>query len=278
MNWKRTILCALGTALLVAGGFLLPKAVFAYQDHRFDQASEQYLTQPFQVKSTSQLSQSLLLAQNLNNNVTLETKQAQRSKKEIKSLAVEALTLLNQCDENVLNLDKLTQFTAKPLLTVSTGERGAMSIQAAAGMVTDAATAEATLDTTALASGFSAILWDCSFSTLDGSIRCILDDRSGKLLTLDYYCTGRFNEYAKKHAEQTQQTDFDSLLRSNLVRFFRTYYEPDGIKVLNCEELGLDKETGEGIYELRLRFSGSDTVLLPLTLTWDHIAFNCSES
>lgn len=24
MNWKRTILCALGTALLVAGGFLLP--------------------------------------------------------------------------------------------------------------------------------------------------------------------------------------------------------------------------------------------------------------
>ena len=44
MNWKRTILCALGTALLVAGGFLLPKAVFAYQDHRFDQASEQYLT------------------------------------------------------------------------------------------------------------------------------------------------------------------------------------------------------------------------------------------
>lgn len=40
MNWKRTILCALGTALLVAGGFLLPKAVFAYQDHRFDQASE----------------------------------------------------------------------------------------------------------------------------------------------------------------------------------------------------------------------------------------------
>ena len=153
-----------------------------------------------------------------------------------------------------------------------------MSIQAAAGMVADAATAEAALDPSALASDFSAILWDCSFSTQDGSIRCILDDRSGKLLALDYYCTGSFEEYAKKHADQTQQTDFDSLLRSNLVLFFTKYYEPDGIEVLNCEELGLDKEKGEGIYEMRLRFSGSDTVLLPLTLTWGHIAFNCSES
>lgn len=278
MNWKRTILCALGTALLVTGGFLLPKAVFAYQDHRFDQASEQYLTQPFQVKSTSQLSQSLLLAQNLNNNVTLETKQAQRSKKEIKSLAVEALTLLNQCDENMLNLDKLTQFTATPLLTASTGERGAMSIQAAAGMVADAATAEAALDPSALASGFSAILWDCSFSTQDGSIRCILDDRSGKLLALDYSCNDTLKKYAKKYAKEAEQMDFDSLLRSDLVLFFTKYYEPDGIKVLNCEELGLDKEKGEGIYGMRLRFSGSDTVLLPLTLTRDRITFNCSES
>ena len=49
MNWKRTILCALGTALLVTGGFLLPKAVFAYQDYRFDQADATTLTQPFQV-------------------------------------------------------------------------------------------------------------------------------------------------------------------------------------------------------------------------------------
>ncbi len=72
--------------------------------------------------------------------------------------------------------------------------------------------------------------------------------------------------------------DFDSLLRADLVLFFTKYYEPDGIEVLNCEELGLAKETGEGIYEMRLRFSGSDTVLLPLTLTWGHIAFNCSES
>lgn len=273
MNWKRTILCALGTALLVAGGFLLPKAVFAYQDHRFDQASEQYLTQPFQVKSTSQLSQSLLLAQNLNNNVTLETKQAQRSKKEIKSLAVEALTLLNQCDENMLNLDKLTQFTATPLLTVSTGGSDTTAIQSTGGTITDAPTAETTLDISALDSGFSAILWDCSFSTQDGGIRCILDDRSGKLLALDYYCTGTLKKYAKKYAEQSVQLDFDSLLRSDLVLFFTKYYEPDGI-----EEMGIDKEKGEGLYGMRLRFSDSDTVLLPLTLTWGHIAFNCSES
>ena len=52
----------------------------------------------------------------------------------------------------------------------------------------------------------------------------------------------------------------------------------DGIEVLNREELGLDKEKGEDIYGMRLRFSGNDTVLLPLTLTWDHITFNCSES
>ena len=95
MNWKRTILCALGTALLVTGGFLLPKAVFAYQDYRFDQADATTLTQPFQVQTTSQLSQSLLLAGNLNDNVTLETSQAQRSKKEVKTLATDALTLLN---------------------------------------------------------------------------------------------------------------------------------------------------------------------------------------
>lgn len=48
--------------------------------------------------------------------------------------------------------------------------------------------------------------------------------------------------------------------------------------MLNWEELGLDKEKGEDIYGMRLRFSGNDTVLLPLTLTWDHITFNCSES
>lgn len=50
MNWKRTILCALGTALLVTGGFLLPKAVFAYQDYRFDQADATTLTQPFRCR------------------------------------------------------------------------------------------------------------------------------------------------------------------------------------------------------------------------------------
>ena len=279
MNWKRTILCALGTALLVTGGFLLPKAVFAYQDYRFDQADATTLTQPFQVQTTSQLSQSLLLAGNLNDNVTLETSQAQRSKKEVKTLAMDALELLNTCYQDILNLDKLTNFTAMPLLTVSTGGSGsAMAIQATGGTVADADTVKTTLDTSGLGSGFSAILWDCTFSTQDGSIRCILDDRSGKLLALDYYCTGTLKKYAETYAKQAEQMDFDSLLRSDLVLFFTKYYEPDGIKVLNCEELGLDKEKGEGIYGMRLRFSGNDTVLLPLTLTWDHITFNCSES
>ena len=113
MNWKRTILCALGTALLVTGGFLLPKAVFVYQDYRFDQADATTLTQPFQVQATSQLSQSLLLAGNLNDNVTLETSQAQRSKKEVKTLAMDALELLNTCYQDILNLDKLT-YSANP--------------------------------------------------------------------------------------------------------------------------------------------------------------------
>lgn len=279
MNWKRTILCALGTALLVTGGFLLPKAVFAYQDYRFDQADATTLTQPFQVQTTSQLSQSLLLAGNLNDNVTLETSQAQRSKKEVKTLAMDALELLNTCYQDILNLDKLTNFTAMPLLTVSTGGSGStMAIQATGGTVADADTVKTTLDTSGLGSGFSAILWDCTFSTQDGSIRCILDDRSGKLLALDYYCNDTLKKYAKTYAKQAKQMDFDSLLRADLEFFFTKYYEPDGIKVLNCEELGLDKEKGEDIYGMRLRFSGNDTVLLPLTLTWDHITFNCSES
>lgn len=279
MNWKRTILCALGTALLVTGGFLLPKAVFAYQDYRFDQADATTLTQPFQVQATSQLSQSLLLAGNLNDNVTLETSQAQRSKKEVKTLAMDALELLNTCYQDILNLDKLTNFTAMPLLTVSTGGSGStMAIQATGGTVADADTVKTTLDTSGLASGFSAILWDCTFSTQDGGIRCILDDRSGKLLALGYYCTGTLKKYAETYAKQAEQMDFDSLLRSDLVLFFTKYYEPDGIKMLNWEELGLDKEKGEDIYGMRLRFSGNDTVLLPLTLTWDHITFNCSES
>ena len=270
MNWKRTILCALGTALLVTGGFLLPKAVFAYQDHQFDQTSEYYLSQPFQVQTTSQLSQSLL---------TLETSQAQRSKKEVKTLATDALELLNTCYQDILNLDKLTNFTAMPLLTVSTGgSDSTMAIQATGGTITDADTTETTLDSSGLDSGFSAILWDCTFSTQDGSIRCILDDRSGKLLALDYYCDDTLKKYAQKYTEQAEQMDFDSLLRSDLVLFFTKYYEPSGIKVLNCEELGLEKEKGEGIYGMRLRFSGNDTVLLPLTLTRDRITFNCSES
>lgn len=279
MNWKRTILCALGTALLVTGGFLLPKAVFVYQDYRFDQADATTLTQPFQVQTTSQLSQSLLLAGSLNDNVTLETSQAQRSKKEVKTLATDALTLLNTCYQDILNLDKLTNFTAMPLLTVSTGgSDSTMAIQATGGTVTDADTVKTTLDTSGLGSGFSAILWDCTFSTQDGGIRCILDDRSGKLLALDYSCNDTLKKYAKKYAKEAEQMDFDSLLRSDLVLFFTKCYEPDGIKVLNCEELGLDKEKGEGIYGMRLRFSGSDTVLLPLTLTRDRITFNCSES
>lgn len=279
MNWKRTILCALGTALLVTGGFLLPKAVFAYQDYRFDQADATTLTQPFQVQTTSQLSQSLLLAGNLNDNVTLETSQAQRSKKEVKTLAMDALELLNTCYQDILNLDKLTNFTAMPLLTVSTGSSDStMAIQATGGTVMDADTVKTMLDNSGLGSGFSAILWDCTFSTQDGSIRCILDDRSGKLLALDYYCTGTLKKYAETYVKQAEQMDFDSLLRSDLVLFFTKYYEPDGIKVLNWEELGLDKEKGEDIYGMRLRFSGNDTVLLPLTLTWDHITFNCSES
>lgn len=275
MNWKRTILCALGTALLVTGGFLLPKAVFAYQDYRFDQADTTTLTQPFQVQATSQLSQSLLLAGNLNGNVTLETSQAQRSKKEVKTLATDALALLNTCYQDILNLDKLTNFTATPLLTVSTGSGDStIAIQSTDGTMADAATTETTLDPSGLGSGFSAILWDCTFSTQDGGIRCILDDRSGKLLALDCSCS----DTLKKYAKQAEQMDFDSLLRSDLVLFFTKYYEPSGIKVLNCEELGLDKEKGEGIYGMRLHFSGSDTVLLPLTLTWDRITFNCSES
>ena len=278
MNWKRTILCALGTALLVTGGFLLPKAVFAYQDYRFDQADATTLTQPFQVQTTSQLSQSLLLAGNLNDNVTLETSQAQRSKKEVKTLATDALTLLNTCYQDILNLDKLTNFTATPLLTVSTGSDSTMTIQATGGTITDADTTETTLDPAGLGSGFSAIVWDCTFSTQDGGIRCILDDRSGKLLALDYYCSDTLKKYAETYAKQAKQMDFDSLLRADLVLFFTKYYEPDGIEVRNCEELGLDKEKGEDIYGMRLRFSGNDTVLLPLTLTWDHITFNCSES
>ena len=278
MNWKRTILCTLATALLVTGGFLLPKAVFAYQDYRFDQAEATTLTQPFQVQTTSQLSQSLLLARSLNDNVTLETSQAQRSKKEVKTLATDALKLLNTCYQDILNLDKLTNFTAMLLLTVSTGSDSTLAIQAADGTETDAATTETTLAPSGLGAGFSAILWDCTFSTQDGDVRCILDDRSGKLLALDYYCNDTLRNYAKKDIKSAKLADFDNLLRTDLVLFFTEYYEPDGIKMLNCEELGLDQEKGEGVYGIRLRFSDSGTVLLPLTLTRDRITFNCSES
>ena len=194
------------------------------------------------------------------------------------NVPTDALTLLNTCYQDILNLDKLTNFTTTPLLTVSTGSDSTMTIQATGGTITDADTTETTLDSAGLGSGFSAIVWDCTFSTQDGGIRCILDDRSGKLLALDYYCSDTLKKYAETYAKQAKQMDFDSLLRADLVLFFTKYYEPDGIEVLNCEELGLDKEKGEGIYGMRLRFSGNDTVLLPLTLTWDHITFNCSES
>lgn len=277
MNWKRTILCALGTALLVAGGFLLPKAVFAYQDYRFDGESESYFAQPFQVQTTNQLSQSLLLAGNLHSAVTLNTSQAQRSKKEVKTLALDALELLNTCYQGILNLDKLTQFSATPLLTVSTGDQDIFAADGANNVLSIAGSSSDQSAST-LPSGFSAILWECSFATQDGNVLCVLDDRSGKLLSLDYSCADTLADYAEKYEKQAKQMDFDSLLRSDLQLFFTKYYEPDGIKLLTWEELGLKKGKDAGIYGMRLRFSGNDIVLLPLTLTWERIAFNCSEN
>lgn len=260
MKSKSTFFALSGTALVLVAGLLLPQALFAYQDRIQSNQVLRYETEPFQFQSTSQLSESLLLASTSHSNINLDPAQAQRSEAEIQQFALDAFSLLDECCDGHFASKQFSDFAASPILAVSTSPVA----------VTDSAVIEGTeqakTQSAVLAPGTSAIFWDCYLADHDGNFfSLILDDRSGKILSFFYSANIANKALAQGKVEKETISDFYNISSKNLSRFFQKYYQP--------ETLALVEEKPNYI-ALKLGFSKDDNITLALQFSWDSISFN----
>ena len=209
MKHPLTVFCAAGTALVLAAGFFLPKALFALRDEQLAQQASAYSTEQVKFQASTRLSDTLLLLSESYSTLYVDASYARMSPEDAHAAAVKGLEALRQVGIFDGDPAAFTAYTVSPMMLFansfaspsshSTVEKGSSSLagsSAAAASPAEAFSSEAQSTafsgpSSPFSAKVSAVLWECTLSTdSSSSVYLTLDDATGLILTISYWKEG----------------------------------------------------------------------------------------
>ncbi len=203
MKHTLTILCAAGTALVLAVSFALPRAVSSLRDRQLARQVTAYSTDSVHFQSSGDISDTIKLVATGYSVLYVDASYARMTPSDAYAAAKTALDELAQADIFQGSVSDFTSHTTSPMMvftnnyglapsasesSASGASAGSDAASAQSAAASSAADADSLAPTSPFSARVSAVIWECTMNTKDGSsLYMQLDDATGKMLSVSYW-------------------------------------------------------------------------------------------